>query len=175
MTIILHRMEAKFLTPLPGAFQLIYGLKALVGFLSKEGIKGFKGFTLVELTVVVGIISTLSAFAIPSYHGYIEKARITKAIAEIRTLDKEICAYELTNGKLPDTLEDIGRENLKDPWENPYQYLNFANVSGLGQMRKDRFMVPLNTDYDLYSMGKDGVSQPPLTAKSSYVGKASEY
>ncbi|HUT83242.1 MAG TPA: prepilin-type N-terminal cleavage/methylation domain-containing protein [Thermodesulfobacteriota bacterium] len=179
-------MEVKFLTLLPRAFQLIYGLKALLKSLSKERIGEFSGFTLLELLVVVGITSTLSAIAIPSYQSYIEKARITKAIAEIYILDKEIFAYEMTNKELPDTLGDIGRGNLKDPWGHPYQYLNFANIQGQGLMRKDRFMVPLNTDYDLYSMGKDGVSKPPLTAKPShddiirvnngrYIGKASEY
>ena len=35
-------------------------------------------------------------------------------------------------------------------------------------MRKDKNLVPLNADYDLYSKGKDGKSQPPLTAKVSY-------
>ena len=49
-----------------------------------------------------------------------------------------------------------------------------------------RFLVPLNSDYDLYSMGKDGVSSPPITAKpsqddvirasnGSYVGLASNF
>jgi general secretion pathway protein G len=57
-------------------------------------------------------------------------------------------------------------------------------MKGNGQARKDRFLVPLNDDYDLYSMGKDGTSSPPLTAKvsqddiirannGSYVGLAS--
>jgi general secretion pathway protein G len=179
-------MNAKILTPFSGTFQPIYGLKALLEYLPKKGVRKFKGFTLVELMVVIVVISALSAIATPSYQSYIEKARITKAIAEIRILDKEIFAYEMTNKELPDTLSDIGRGTLKDPWDHPYQYVNFANISGKGEMRKDRFMVPLNTDYDLYSMGKDGVSKPPLTAKNShddiiranngnYVGKASEY
>ena len=34
-------------------------------------------------------------------------------------------------------------------------------------MRKDRFLVPINSDFDLYSMGKDRISQIPLTAKAS--------
>jgi general secretion pathway protein G len=34
-------------------------------------------------------------------------------------------------------------------------------------MRKDRFLVPINSDFDLYSMGKDGESVPPLTAQKS--------
>jgi general secretion pathway protein G len=36
------------------------------------------------------------------------------------------------------------------------------------QPRKDRFLVPINSDYDLYSMGPDGASAPPLTAKASH-------
>ncbi|MFQ5988854.1 MAG: hypothetical protein ACE5K9_02950 [Candidatus Methylomirabilales bacterium] len=53
-------------------------------------------------------------------------------------------------------------------------------------MRKDQFLVPLNSDYDLYSKGKDGQSQPPLTAQArrddivrandgGFVGLAPEY
>ena len=45
--------------------------------------------------------------------------------------------------------------------------LNFETVKGKGKMRKDRFLVPINSDYDLYSMGEGGTSVPPLTAKSS--------
>ena len=37
----------------------------------------------------------------------------------------------------------------------------------MGQARKDRFLVPINSDYDLYSMGPDGGSVPPLTAALS--------
>jgi general secretion pathway protein G len=148
--------------------------------------KHFCGFTLLELLVVIAILGTLAGIAIPAYHSYIEKARITKAIAEISILQKEIAAYEIDKTALPNTLNDIGRGTLLDPWGNPYQYLNFADVKEKGKMRKDRFLVPLNSDYDLYSMGKDGTSQPPLTAKAShddiirandgrYIGLASEY
>jgi len=38
---------------------------------------------------------------------------------------------------------------------------------GAAQARKDRFLVPINTDFDLYSMGKDGESVPALTAAKS--------
>ncbi len=148
--------------------------------------KLFSGFTLIEILIVIAILGTLSGIAIPVYKNYIEKARIVSAIAEISILQKEIAEYETDNNVLPNTLNDIGRGNLLDPWGNPYQYLNFANVHGMGQMRKDRFLVPLNTNYDLYSMGKDGLSQTPLTAQAShddiirandgrYIGIASEY
>ena len=144
------------------------------------------GFTLLELMVVVAILGSLSAIGIPTYRGYIEQAKITKAIADIRTIEKEILTYLAVNGSLPDSLADINRENFLDPWGNPYQFLNFANIQGKGKKRKDRFLVPLNEDFDLYSMGKDGKSQTPLTAKAShddivraddgrYIGIASEY
>ncbi|MBW1673944.1 MAG: prepilin-type N-terminal cleavage/methylation domain-containing protein [Deltaproteobacteria bacterium] len=148
--------------------------------------KLFGGFTFVELLIVIAILGTLSGIAIPVYKNYVEKAKIVTAIAEISILQKEIAAYEAENKVLPDTLNDIGRGTLLDPWGNPYQYLNFANVKGKGKMRKDRFLVPLNSDYDLYSMGKDGLSVSPLTANAShddiiranngtYIGIASEY
>lgn len=179
-------MEAKSLTHLPRASQVIYGLKALLELVSNGRIGKFSGFTLLELFVVMGIISILSALAVPWYQTYIDTARVTKAITEIRLLDREILAYEIIKKRLPDTLGDIDIGNIEDPWGNPYQYLNFADAKGLGKMRKDRFVVPLNTDYDLYSMGKDGASKPPLTAASSrddiiranngrYVGRASLY
>ncbi|MCK6499308.1 MAG: prepilin-type N-terminal cleavage/methylation domain-containing protein, partial [Nitrospira sp.] len=40
--------------------------------------------------------------------------------------------------------------------------------SDKGKPRKDRFLHPINSDYDLYSKGKDGESVEPLTAKKSY-------
>ena len=59
-------------------------------------------------------------------------------------------------------------------------------MKGNGQARKDRFLVPLNSDYDLYSMGPDGKSSSPITAKpsqddiiraadGSYVGPAIDF
>ncbi|HSF04629.1 MAG TPA: prepilin-type cleavage/methylation domain-containing protein, partial [Methylomirabilota bacterium] len=90
--------------------------------------------------------------------------------------------------RLPTDLVEIGQGSLRDPWGRPYVYLNFAAAgpNAKSQMRKDRFLVPLNSTYDLYSTGKDGKTQPALTAKVSwddvvrandggYVGLASSY
>jgi general secretion pathway protein G len=184
--IIPHRIRATFLRPLSTILKPVYALKALFTSMGEESIRRSLGFTLVELMVVMAIISALAGIATPAYMTYLEKARIIRAIAEIRTLDKDIFAYKLGNDKLPGTLGDIGRGTLDDPWGNPYQYLNFANITGTGKMRKDHFKVPLNTDYDLYSMGKDGQTAVPLTAAAShddiirandgrFVGKASDY
>jgi general secretion pathway protein G len=151
------------------------------------------GFTLIELMIVIAILGTLAGISIPLYASYIEQARVTRAIAEINIIEKEIWLYDDENDTLPNTLADIGRGNLKDPWGNLYQYLNFdtlttgpggggggggkggkggkgGNGGGGGppdKPRKDRFLVPINSDYDLYSMGRDGQSVEPLTAKMS--------
>ena len=151
------------------------------------------GFTLVELLVVIGILSTLSAIAVPTYYVQIENARITRATSEIRMLEKEIMAFQADPGQakgispndLPNALADIGFGNLLDPWGTPYQYANHANIPN-GARRKYKSTVPLNTDYDLYSMGPNRITMPPITtpagyddivraADGEYVGPASEF
>ena len=143
------------------------------------------GFSLIELLLVVAIIATLAAISTPIYTQALQRARSGRAIGDIKTLDIDIRLYQLATGKLPDSLADLGR-NLRDPWGHDYQYLSFDDAKGKGKMRKDRFLVPLNSDFDLYSMGPDGESVPPLTAAQSrddiirandggYVGLASDY
>lgn len=153
---------------------------------SRERHEVSSGFTLLELLVVVGLILTIAAIAVPYLTSTLDQARYAKAVADIHTLQDAINADQLQNGVYTDSLASLGYGSLVDPWGNPYQYLNHATMHGNGQARKDRFLVPLNTDYDLYSMGKDRQSVPPLTGKSSqddiiragdgsYIGLASLY
>lgn len=126
-------------------------------------------FTLVELISVVGIVAILAAIAIPSYAASISKMRISRAIAELHMLDQEIFVYKTDKGSLPNSLSEIGQMQLNDPWGGPYQYLKIegSNIHGVGRLRRDRFLNPLDTDYDLYSMGPDGASKPNLNARES--------
>ncbi len=147
------------------------------------------GWTLVELLLVVAIVATLAGIAIPAYNNYIDKARNTRAITDIRMMEQKITDFQVENGTLPDTLNQVGLADRLDPWGNPYQYLRIEGKKKsevAGEWRKDRFLVPLNSDYDLYSMGKNGKSKSPLTAKQSrddivranngaFVGLGSEY
>lgn len=128
-----------------------------------------RGFTLIEMLITVAMLITLAAIGYPIYQSYLDRARNTAAISDISVLQLKIKVYEEDGGKIPDDLSDLGW-NQPDPWGNPYQYLNFANAgpSWKGKARKDRFLVPLNSTYDLYSSGKDGQSKPPLTAKTSH-------
>ncbi len=143
------------------------------------------GFTLIELMIATAIVATLSAIAIPVGTTYIDKARNVRVISEIRILERDIASYEAENETYPNSLSDIGRGGLKDQWGNPYEYKILTGAPG-EQPRKDRFLVPVNSDYDLYSMGKDGDSKAPFTAKASrddivrannggYVGIAEEF
>jgi len=148
-----------------------------------------EGFTLVELLTVIVVISILAALAIPAYSDFSNKARITRAVAEIGQIGRSISSYYGEHGNTyPDSLADIGLEGLSDPWGHPYQYLKIEGDDGKGKSayRKDRFLNPLNTDFDLYSMGCDGLSKKPLAAKDSrddivrannggFVGLASDF
>jgi len=145
------------------------------------------GLTLIELMISIAIISILAAIAVPSSVSYINKLKVSNVKSDMRMLENMISSYELDHGELPESLDDIGYGDYKDPWGNPYRYLKIAGGKAKkGKMRKDRFMVPVNTDYDLYSMGKDGRSATPFTAKHSqddivrandggYLGYASDY
>jgi len=135
---------------------------------------------------MIAIVLTIAAIAVPNLMAALDAARIARAVSDIHTLEDEITLYLTIYGQFPDSLTQIGYGGLLDPWGNPYQYLNHATMRGNGQARKDRFLVPLNSDYDLYSMGKDGASVPPLTAPTSqddivrasngsYVGLASQF
>ena len=144
------------------------------------------GYSLIELFVVIALLSTLIVVGIPLYTAYIDKARITRAEEDISNLQKEIQMYELSRKVLPPKLSDIRDADLMDPYGRPYQYHNFINTDERKKRRKDRFLVPLNADFDLYSMGRDGQGEPCITDPKShddivrandgqYIGPASEF
>lgn len=127
------------------------------------------GFTLVELIAVVGIIAALVAIVMPNYTEYVEKSRRAGAVSDIRSIMMAIDRHVIIRNQHPASLADLGSVPAADPWGNPYEYLliNTTPAPSRGALRKDRNLVPLNSDYDLYSKGKDGLSQKPLTAARS--------
>jgi general secretion pathway protein G len=148
--------------------------------------KCVRALTLIELLVAIAIVGTLGAIAVPTYNNYIDKARNATAAADIVHIGLRIASFQAERGT-PNTLAQAGVTTLLDPWGRPYQYLRIAGVVPAPPgVRKDHSTHPLNTDFDLYSMGKDGASQAPLTARASwddivranngrFVGLASDY
>ena len=87
---------------------------------------------------------------------------------EIVDIQTNIDDFLYDNGFYPDSLSEIFNPVPLDPWGNPYQFLNHITANGIGKFRKDKNLVPINSDYDLYSMGPDGRSSSPLTASMSH-------
>jgi len=125
-----------------------------------------QGFTLIEAMIVVAIIGILAAIAIPSMFHYIHMARVTKTIGDLKTIETALFDFNISNGRFPEDLHAVGYGNLTDSWGNPYAYTRVAGTP-IGKLRKDKFLVPVNTDFDLYSMGRDGASVSPFTAAPS--------
>ncbi len=144
-------------------------------------------FTVVELVIVAAIIAVLAAVATPLLKGYLERTSVRQAVQDIQILQFQIEREVQEFGKLPTQIDHL-MQGLVDPWGNVYEYLRLegGDPSAKGKARKDKSLVPINSDYDLYSMGADGESKAPLTAKAShddivrandggYLGLASAY
>jgi len=130
-----------------------------------------KALTLIEMLLAVAIIGTLVAVGVPIYSNALNKARINQAISKIALMGQRIDDFLVDNGRIPNDLSEIGEPNPLDPWGNPYQYTPILgrDKSELeARLRKDRFLIPLNNDYDLFSTGKDGIWKAPLTAADSH-------
>jgi general secretion pathway protein G len=133
-----------------------------------------RGFTLVEIMVVVVIIGILGALVVPKLMGRTGESRITAAKVDISTLMQALKLYKLDNQRYPTTEQGLQAliakptggpaangwkaggyiDKLpKDPWGNPYQYM-FPGVHG--------------SEVDLFSLGADG--QPGGTGDDSDIG-----
>ena len=118
--------------------------------------------------VVIAILGTLAAIAIPNFISYRERARIAAIVSDFKRIETSVYAFMAENGRFPDTLVEAGLGIPSDHWGNPYVYYPMSNVPAGVKIRKDRSLHPLNTDFDLYSLGADGLSLAPLTAKQSH-------
>ncbi len=124
-----------------------------------------KGFTMIELMVVIVILGILAAIVAPKLVGRTDEARITKARVDIANLETALKLYKLDNGVYPSTEQGLQalvetpetgtaprnwREGgyleknrvPKDPWGNEFVYLSPG----------------VNGDFDLSSYGTDGLS-----------------
>lgn len=119
-----------------------------------------RGFSLIELLLVLVILGVLAALVVPKFTNRSQQARVTAAKADISNIETAINAFEIDNGRLPTTEEGLSalisqpanvtdwrgpylsRGLPKDPWGNPYLY------------RMPGQQNP--TEFDVYSTGPDG-------------------
>ena len=117
-----------------------------------------KGFTLLELLVVIVIIGLLAGYVAPRYFGQVGKSEVQVARAQLDSLEKALDQYRLDNRHYPSAEQGLDalvnkpageagwagpylkKALPKDPWGNPYVY----RVPGS------------RGEYDLYSLGRDG-------------------
>ncbi|AGH85638.1 MULTISPECIES: type II secretion system major pseudopilin GspG [Ralstonia solanacearum species complex] len=132
-----------------------------------------RGFTLIEIMVVVVILGILAALVVPKIMSRPDEARIIAAKQDIASISQALKLYRLDNGRYPTTEQGLAAlvtkpttepvpnnwkgggylERLpKDPWGHPYQYLN-PGVRG---------------EVDIFSYGADG--QPGGTANDADIG-----
>ncbi|MDD5729620.1 MAG: type II secretion system major pseudopilin GspG [Candidatus Omnitrophica bacterium] len=119
-----------------------------------------KGFTLIELMLVVIIIGALVAMVMPRLTGRGEQARSAAAKADIEAnIATALKLYELDNGGFPTTEEGLNalltKPSSATNWNGPY--LEKKPLDPWGREYKYRSPGEHRTDYDLYSLGKDGV------------------
>ena len=105
----------------------------------------------------------------PLYSDYVERARQADAGSDLMLMDMEIERFVSENFNLPDDLADVGLDGMTDPWGRAYVYLRIDGGGNVqGKVRKDKNLNPINSDFDLYSVGGDGATVSPLTAKKSH-------
>lgn len=124
-----------------------------------------KGFTLLEILLVVGLLALLAAFAIPALVNQGEQAKIDLAKAAIRpngSISQAIKMYKFNTGQYPENLMDLiekpSDDDLAEKWTGPY----LEDAGGLkdpwGKEFQYQYPGDNNEDgYDLYSLGPNGI------------------
>ena len=124
------------------------------------------GMTMIEMLFVLIIIGTVASIATPRLSGLVDDARSAAAIGDLDAMHNDLVSYLAQHDSLPPSLATICWAEHRDPWNQPYMYLNFAGAIP-GNARVDQFGVPLNTGFDIYSLGKDGSSSPSIMTQAS--------
>src|SRR5262245_28468026 len=85
------------------------------------------GFTIIELMLAVAIVAVLVGIAMPAYQNYRERARINQAKTDIAAMSALIANAYQDLKAYPDSLDQVGLGGMRDPWGNPYGYLNLGD------------------------------------------------
>lgn len=138
-----------------------------------------KGFSLFELLAALVVVSILTVIAIPMFGGnglncdnpdgrpsYTMRAKIAHITGEIGAINIQAQRFELNHGRYPSSIDELGLDEdaRTDPWGNPYVFTDLTTINGVGKARKDHNLHPVNTYFDVYSLGPDGVTATPFTS-----------
>ncbi len=118
-----------------------------------------RGFTLIELMVVMIILGLLAALVVPKMFGKLETAKTNAAYAQIELFGTALDSYRLDVGKYPATGEGlealISAVSGAEEWDGPYLRKNEIPLDPWG--KEYIYESPgSHGDYDLYSFGADG-------------------
>ena len=121
--------------------------------------RGARGFTLLELLVVIVIIGLLAAYVGPKYFAQLGKSEVTVAKAQIEAFEKSLDTYRLDVGRYPTTEEGLGALLVAPPaagtrWNGPY-LKKAVPLDPWGHAYQYR-APGSKGEYDIVSMGKDG-------------------
>jgi general secretion pathway protein G len=129
-----------------------------------------RGFTLLELLVVMVIIGLLASYVAPRYFDQIGKSETKATRAQIDALDKSLAAYRLDTGHYPSTAQSlkalVERPTDEPKWAGPY-LSKALPPDPWGRAYIYRLPGDAGRDYDLMSLGKDG--QPGGTGDNADV------
>jgi len=121
-----------------------------------------RAFSLLETLLVCALLSTLASIAAGIYVSALKVARVTRAVGDIRAIGIDVQQFYLDHDRYPTTLVEARPIVPNDPWGRPYVYTDLSQKGSRGRARKDGRLNPINSDFDLYSVGPDGRTATPL-------------
>lgn len=135
--------------------------------------------------MAIAILGIIASLAIPSYSEYVDRTRNAQAMSDLSSIESAIERFYIANQRYPNSLTELGSTG-QDPWNNNYNYLNILNnPRNARRARKDKLNQPINTDYDLYSNGKDTLTRQNISGAGNddiirgrngrFVGLAKDY